>query len=325
MDVRDEARRRGSALPDDAASPGSWLGAPLVAGGRTMGAVSLSSERPGMLGKAELTLVSAVLAQAGIALENARLVELLSSAKGEWEKTVDAISQAICIVDAHGTVRRANRVFADLVQTPVTAIPGRPWIGLLPPAWAEAVGRAVTERTTTTAELRSADRSVLLTAIPLAEPGAAVLVFEDQTAKRRLQEQLIQSEKMSAIGQLIAGVAHDLNNPLASVVGLSDFLAETGEIPAPLTEPLQVIRQEAERAATIVKNLLSFARSQEGERQVQPIKPILESTLALLRNQLMAHKIEATLDVEAGLPQLEVNANQIKQVFVNVINNAAQA
>src|SRR5947208_3497684 len=71
-DVREEARRRGSALPDDAASPGSWLGAPLVAGGRTMGAVSLSSERSGMLGKAELTLVSAVLAQAAIALENAR-------------------------------------------------------------------------------------------------------------------------------------------------------------------------------------------------------------------------------------------------------------
>src|SRR5439155_1488967 len=83
--------------------------------------------------KPELTLVTAVLAQAAIALENARLVELLSSAKREWEKTVDAITQAICIIDAHGTVRRANRVFAELVQVPVTAIPGRPWLGLLPP------------------------------------------------------------------------------------------------------------------------------------------------------------------------------------------------
>src|SRR2546430_3935366 len=64
----------------------------------------------------------------------------------------------------------------------------------------------------------------ICSAIPMAEPGSAVLVFEDQTERRRLQEQLIQSEKMSAIGQLIAGVAHDLNNPLASVVGFSDFL-----------------------------------------------------------------------------------------------------
>src|SRR2546430_9825745 len=106
----------------------------------------------------------------------------------------------------------------------------------------------------------------------MAEPGSAVLVFEDQTDRRRLQEQLIQSEKMSAIGQLIAGVAHDLNNPLASVVGFSDFLAEAGG-PASLEEPLPVVRQEARLAATIVKKLLSFARTQEGERARQPIQP----------------------------------------------------
>src|SRR5437870_4788087 len=324
-DVREEARRRGAALPDDAPSPGSWLGAPLVAAGRTMGAVSLSSERSSVLGKAELTLVSAVLAQAAIALENARLVELLSSAKREWEKTVDAISQAICIVDAHGTVRRANRVFAELIQTAVTAIPGRPWIGLLPPPWSDPVARAIADPAASPLELRAGDRTLWLTVIPMAEPGAAVLVFEDQTDRRRLQDQLIQSEKMSAIGQLIAGVAHDLNNPLASVVGFSDFLAEAGEIPPSLAEPLQVIREEAERAATIVKNLLSFARRQEGERTPLSVRALLDSTLALLRNQLMAHKVEATLEVEPGLPDLEVSPNQIKQVFVNIINNACQA
>src|SRR5437773_9704756 len=101
----------------------------------------------------------------------------------------------------------------------------------------------------------------------MAEPGSAVLVIEDQTERRRLQEQLIQSEKMSAIGQLIAGVAHDLNNPLASVVGFSDLLGEAADVPPRLAEPLAVIRQEAERASAIVRNLLSFARRQEGERQ----------------------------------------------------------
>ena len=323
-DVREEARRRGVDLGVDAPPPGSWIGAPLVAAGRTMGAVSVSSDRAGALGKPEVTLVSLVLAQGVIALENARLVELLSSAKREWEKTVDAISQAICIVDAHGTVRRANRVFAELIQMPVTAIPGRPWLGLLPPAWSDPVARAIAEPSATSVEIRAGERALLLTTIPMAEPGSAVLVFEDHTDRRRLQEQLIQSEKMSAIGQLIAGVAHDLNNPLASVVGFSDFLAEAG-VPASLEEPLQVIRQEAERAATIVKNLLSFARTQEGERVRQPIQPLLDSTLVLLRNQLMTHKVEATLDVEPGLPEVEVDANQIKQVFVNLINNACQA
>src|SRR5436309_4191910 len=321
--VKEEARRRGAALTDE--PPGSWIGVPLVAAGRAVGAVSLASDRAGVLGKPELTLVSAVLAQAAIALENARLVELLSSAKREWEKTVDAISQAICIVDAHGTVRRANRVFAELIQTAVTAIPGRPWIGLLPPPWSDPVARAIADPAASPLELRAGDRTLWLTVIPMAEPGAAVLVFEDQTDRRRLQDQLIQSEKMSAIGQLIAGVAHDLNNPLASVVGFSDFLAEAGEIPPSLAEPLQVIREEAERAATIVKNLLSFARRQEGERTPLSVRALLDSTLALLRHQLLAHKVEATLEVEPGLPDLEVSPNQIKQVFVNIINNACQA
>jgi CheY-like chemotaxis protein/anti-sigma regulatory factor (Ser/Thr protein kinase) len=130
---------------------------------------------------------------------------------------------------------------------------------------------------------------------------------------------------MSAIGQLIAGVAHDLNNPLASVVGFSDFLSQARDIPPALAEPLRVIRQEAERAATIVRNLLSFARRQAEQRRTQPVAPLLEATLVLLRNELMAHKVEAELIVEPRLPEVHINANQIQQVFVNLINNAVQA
>src|SRR5213595_4096355 len=89
--VKEEARRRGAEL--GGAAPGSWIGAPLVAAGRTMGAVSVSSDRPRALGKAELTLVSLVLAQGAIALENARLVELLSSAKREWERSEEHTSE----------------------------------------------------------------------------------------------------------------------------------------------------------------------------------------------------------------------------------------
>src|SRR5438067_8039056 len=182
-DVREDARRRGAELSGDA--PSSWIGAPLVAAGRTMGAVSVSSDRRGALGKAELTLVSLVLAQGAIALENARLVELLSSAKREWEKTVDAIHQAICIVDDHGLVRRANRVFAELVQTPVTAIPGRSWLTLLPAAWSDPVARALAEPTATSMEVKAGERVHAVTVIPIAEPGFAVLVFDDQSERPR--------------------------------------------------------------------------------------------------------------------------------------------
>ena len=152
-----------------------------------------------------------------------------------------------------------------------------------------------------------------------------VLLFDDQTERRRLQDQLIQSEKMSAIGQLIAGIAHDLNNPLASVVGFADYLTEVPNVPPSLREPLTVIQEEAERASNIVKNLLSFARKQEHQRRPTALKPLLDATFLLLRNNLMAHRVEATLEVEPDLPMPDIDPNQIQQVFVNLINNAAQA
>jgi two-component system NtrC family sensor kinase len=309
----------------DKPTPSSWLGVPIVAVSRTIGAVAMEGGAT-RLDEAALMFSRAVLAQAGIALENARLVELLSSGKREWEQTVDAFNQAICYVDPYGAVRRANRMFAELIKLPVTALPGRPWLTLLPPSWVDPVARLLSpEGAATPVEVRSGERTLLVTAIPAGEPGASVLLFEDQTEKRRLQDQLLQSEKMSAIGQLIAGVAHDLNNPLASVVGFSDLLGEAPDVPPRLAEPLAVIRQEAERASAIVRNLLSFARRQEGEPQLQSIRPILESTHQLLKNQLLAARIELTLTFEPGLPEVAVHANQIKQVFVNIINNAAQA
>jgi two-component system NtrC family sensor kinase len=320
--VVEEAARHGIAVTQDIAA---WMGAPIVAVGRSIGVVAVGSGRADAYGPHDLAVLTAVVAQAAIALENARLLQLLSSGKRQWESTVDAINQAICIIDDQGVVRRANRVFADLVQVQVTGIPGRPWINLLPPAWAEVVSRALIEPGAH--EIRSGDRVYHVSAVRMdgSDDEAAVLSFEDHTEKRRLQDQLIQSEKMSAIGQLIAGIAHDLNNPLASVVGFADFLAESGDVPPALVEPLRVIRQEAERAATIVKNLLSFARRQEGERLAQPIQPVLESVLALLRNEMEALNVEATLSVEAGIPDIEINPNQIKQVFVNLFSNAAQA
>src|SRR3989442_5457362 len=306
--------------------PASWLGVPIVAVSRTIGAVAMEGESANALDDAALMFTRAVLAQAGIALENARPRGLVSGGQREWEQTVDAFNQAICYVDPHGAVRRANRMFAELIKLPVTALPGRPWMTLLPPSWVEPVARLLTpEGASPPVEVRAGERTLLVTAIAAGGPGAAVVLFEDQSEKRRLQDQLLQSEKMSAIGQLIAGVAHDLNNPLASVVGFSDLLGEAPDVPPRLAEPLAIIRQEAERASAIVRNLLSFARRHEGERQPQSIRPILESTHQLLKNQLLAARIELTLTFEPGLPEVEVHANQIKQVFVNIINNAAQA
>ena len=304
------------------------LGSPLVAAGHTMGVIAVWGKRPACYGAAVEPVLAAVAAQVALALQNARLLSLLSTGKREWEQMADAIAQAICILDGQGKVRRANKSFANLVGTPVTALPGRPWPSLFPLDWAEPLARALARPGhTAPAEIRQERRIFTATALRLAGEGddSAVLVIEDHTETRRLQEHLIQSEKLTAIGQLIAGVAHELNNPLASVLGFADFLVEAGDTPPGLAEPLRVIQQEAQRAASIVKNLLSFARRQERERLPLAIGPIIQRTMALLKNQLLGLKVETVLQVDPDLPEIEGNQNQLQQVFLNLANNGAQA
>ncbi|MGN6393042.1 MAG: hybrid sensor histidine kinase/response regulator [Gemmatimonadales bacterium] len=314
-------------LPAMADSAGSWLLAPFVARGRATGAVAIRGEH-GRFGPSSLRLLEGLVAQASIALESARLVDLHDDGRRSWQEVVDAISPALCIVDRGGRIRRANRAFVDLVNAPPASLIGRPWLAFVPPEWTAELQRALEQQGAgREVDLRTGEQTYAVTAVPISptDRSTLVLLFDDQTERRRLQDQLIQSEKMSAIGQLIAGIAHDLNNPLASVVGFADFLGEVPSVPPALREPLTVIQEEAERASNIVKNLLSFARKQEHQRRPTALQPLLDATFVLLRNQLMAHRVEAAVEVEPDLPMPDIDPNQIQQVFVNLINNAAQA
>ena len=305
---------------------GTWLAAPMVVGGTAAGSAAILF-RDRAVTPGDRALLDAYLSAAALALEGLRQEAAHEEARRAWERMVDAVPYALCLVDAAGRARRANRAFADLVHAPTTAIAGRPWLALVPPAWGEGLAETLSAPGSgLEVQLRAGTRTFAVSAYPIGPvPGDAVLVFDDQTDRRRLQDQLIQSEKMSAIGQLIAGIAHDLNNPLASVIGFADFLLEGRDIPPPLVEPIRVIQQEAERAANIVRNLLSFARKQDHQRRPTELAPLLSATLTLLRTQMVSRRVEVLLDVEPDLPTIDADAGQIQQVFVNLINNAAHA
>jgi two-component system NtrC family sensor kinase len=305
----------------------SWILAPLVVGERHSGGLVIRTP-PGRVGPSDLQLAEAFAVQAATALESSSLVESYDAGRRSWRDVVDAIAPALCIVDESGSIRRANQAFSDLVGVAPVAVVGRAWQELLPADWCADVQRLLSAAgELSEIELRRGDDAYAASSVPFTSGNQAnvVLLFDDRTERRRLQDQLIQSEKMSAVGQLIAGIAHDLNNPLASVVGFADFLAERPDVPAGLREPLGVIREEAERASNIVRSLLSFARKQDRRRQPTPLRPLLEATLLLLRNELMARGVESRLEVEPDLPAPAADANQLQQVLVNLINNAAQA
>jgi two-component system NtrC family sensor kinase len=306
--------------------PVCWLTLPLETGRLVNGAVVLGAG-PERYGPRDLHTLRAFAAIANVALDAGRLIDQVEESRQSWAETVDALSLALCLVDRWGRILRANRTFADLVNAAPADVIGRPWLALVPSSWGDVVQEALDQAGSgREIDLRVGDRSFAVTAFTTgSDQPQRVLVFLDRTERRRLQEQLIQSEKMSAVGQLVAGVAHDLNNPLASVLGFADFLVESPDVPASIREPIRVIQEESLRAATIVRNLLGFARKQEHRRQRASLRPLLESTLTLLRNQLMADRVELTLNVEGELPGPPINANQIQQVFVNLINNASQA
>lgn len=149
-------------------------------------------------------------------------------------------------------------------------------------------------------------------------------VFWDVTARRQMQSKLLQTEKMAAVGQLASGIAHELSNPLTSIMGYAQLLL--GEKPRRgHGEEAKMIFDEAERARRIVKNLLSFARPAKTERTRADINEIIERAIALREYELKLRNIEVKRELQSGLPPTMADPNQLQQVVLNLIVNAEQA
>src|SRR5687767_14231322 len=135
---------------------------------------------------------------------------------------------------------------------------------------------------------------------------------------------MLQAEKMAALGQTISGVAHELNNPLATILSWSERLAERN-VDDKTKQGLEVILGEAERAARIVRNLLTFARKRQTTRAMIDLNQMVRETLALRAHEQEVTNIEVVEALATGLPEVFVDGHQIKQVLLNLIINAEQA
>ncbi|HEX8815529.1 MAG TPA: PAS domain S-box protein [Terriglobales bacterium] len=141
---------------------------------------------------------------------------------------------------------------------------------------------------------------------------------------QKTQEQLLQSEKMSAVGQLISGVAHELNNPLTAILGYAQLLESEG-LSEKATEFVKKLFKQAQRTHRVVQNLLSFARQRKPQRQPVDFSKALEETLALRDYDLRVNNIRVERGIEPGLPAILADPHQLEQVMLNIINNAVDA
>jgi PAS domain S-box-containing protein len=155
--------------------------------------------------------------------------------------------------------------------------------------------------------------------------NSVVVVMTDITDAALLQAKLAHSEKMATIGRLVSGVAHEVNNPLAAILGFTDLLLENPEVPVSAREDLQIILQETQRTKDIVQDLLSFARQRPVQRELVQVNSVLRQTIKLRSYDFASHGVEVLEDFEESLAPALGDSQQLQQVFLNILNNAYDA
>src|SRR6266568_2581989 len=328
--ARSTAREHLELIRNSGAAPAA---VPLRSHGIVIGTLIITDPREGAFVPEDIRLLSTLATHAAVVIANARFFEMVRRAKEQWETAFDALSEGIAVVDDEGCVRRANRALASLLGMPLQNVIGTPLAGaLLGKSNALHELLAATRRGERPAPLvaRSEPLRRALRVNVARIPGAAtehsiVVMVEDVTEQQALETQLVQSEKLAAVGQLVSGVAHELNNPLTSIAGLSEFLLEQKELGKKDRGHLQVIQEQAERAGRIVRNLLTFARKGSAERVPVDLNDVIRRTLSLTAYDLKLKDISVERELSGALPEVFGDRHGLQQVVLNLVTNAAQA
>jgi PAS domain S-box-containing protein len=258
-----------------------------------------------------------------------RVLAVAEAEQGRFRAILDSMPHAVVLTDASFQVVQANvsaeRLLPRIGSDASSVLRSVGDLDLVALAYEVLAGR----RSEAEGEARLSDGSFLEIAVApwrdaSGQADGLVLIMLDVTTTRRLRDQVTQSEKLSSLGRMIAGVAHELNNPLTSVIGYAQLL-RTMPPGEKFSERLETIRKEAERSRRIVQNLLRFARTHTPERRPFSLNEVVDNTVQLLAYPVRSSGCRIALDLDRALPSVVGDAHEIEQALVNLVTNAQHA
>jgi two-component system NtrC family sensor kinase len=314
------------------------LQVPLIVGNTVIGVLGVDNQQSERaFSENDQYLLSALADYAAIGIENAGLYQKMKRSERQYRDLFANAYDLIFTLDRQLYIRSINKASVTLIGHNEDNLIGRPIRDFCVPVMWEKASQHFADllqgREIQPFELqlcgKDAEQVFLEVSARLVREGddsvSIHCIARNLTERRRLEEQLLQAEKLSAIGQLVAGVAHELNNPLTSISGYTQLLLREPDLSEAVRSDLKHIHTQAERAARIVQNLLVFAREHKPERRRVNLNDVVRDTLNLRAYQLRVDNIAVVNDLDTDLPPTVADPFQLQQVILNLINNAHQA